>query len=568
MTTPLPHTRTLTIVAQDPGVRFGGKILTAQASLPAEELAPGPRGYRVQVIDYDASTDTLYAPLEYPPPAAGRYEDPFRNASDDELLSNPKFHAQNVYAIVMRTLARFEFALGRRVGWSFAGHQLMVAPHAFADANAFYSERDRSLLFGYFPALDGYGHVFSCLSHDVVAHETTHALVDGLRTYYTDPSSPDQAGFHEGFSDVVALLSVFSLSDVVTALLDVSSPGVERIARAKLTAGKLRKSILLGLAEQMGEEMSALRGRALRRSAMLPRSPTILEDAEYREPHRRGEVLVAAMLNAFLDVWLTRLKGLGDRETKFLDRRRVAEEGAGAASHLLTMAVRALDYTPPTDLEFCDFLSALLTADAELVPDDSKYQYRRILRQSFADYGISPSADRSTDGCWRQPDCALDYTRTHFAAMQRDSDEVFRFLWENRRALGLADDAYTRVNAVRPCLRIAPDGFALHETCADYVQMVTLRASELRQRRIEIPKGMADKNEVTIYGGGSLIFDEYGRLKYHVSNHVLDRERQTRRLNYLWEFGYFHPAFREQRRFSSLHQRRARDLRTLPSEVW
>src|SRR5918993_1424458 len=55
------------------------------------------------------------------------------------LLEDPRFHAQNVYAIIMRTLARFEFALGRRVGWSFLGHQLQVAPHAFADANAFYS---------------------------------------------------------------------------------------------------------------------------------------------------------------------------------------------------------------------------------------------------------------------------------------------------------------------------------------------------------------------------------------------------------------------------------------------
>ena len=35
----------------------------------------------------------------------------------------------------MRTLAHFEKALGRRVSWSFGGHQLKVAPHAFAEAN-------------------------------------------------------------------------------------------------------------------------------------------------------------------------------------------------------------------------------------------------------------------------------------------------------------------------------------------------------------------------------------------------------------------------------------------------
>ena len=207
------RTRKLTIVAQDPAVTgTDGNILTADVDVPAEELARGPWGHRVHVIDYDGSTRTLYKPLEYAADRDGVPKDRFRKPSQTTILGDPQFHAQNVYAIVMRTLARFEFALGRRVSWGFRGHQLNVAPHAFADANAFYTERDQALLFGYFPGRRGT--VFACLSHDVVAHETTHALVDGLRERFTDPSSPDQAAFHEGFADVVALLSLFSLRDV------------------------------------------------------------------------------------------------------------------------------------------------------------------------------------------------------------------------------------------------------------------------------------------------------------------------------------------------------------------
>jgi hypothetical protein len=71
-----------------------------------------------------------------------------------------------------------------------------------------------ALLLGYFPSYDGARTIYTCLSHDVIVHETTHALVDGLRTRYTDPSSPDQAAFHEGFADVVALLSIFSLPSI------------------------------------------------------------------------------------------------------------------------------------------------------------------------------------------------------------------------------------------------------------------------------------------------------------------------------------------------------------------
>ena len=63
-------------------------------------------------------------------------------------------------------------------------------------------------MFGY-SAPDG--HTYFCLSHDIVVHETTHALLDGLRDSFIEPSSPDQAAFHEGFADIVALLSVFSL---------------------------------------------------------------------------------------------------------------------------------------------------------------------------------------------------------------------------------------------------------------------------------------------------------------------------------------------------------------------
>ncbi len=206
----------------------------------------------------------------------------------------------NTYAIIMRTLARFEFALGRRVAWSFPGHQIQVAPHAFADANAFYSPEDQALMFGYFPGQAGRGRVFACLAHDIVAHETTHALLDGLRERYTDPSSPQQAGFHEGFADIVALLSVFSLRDVVGKVLDPARHG-EEISADAVSPKALRQSILMGVAEQFGQELSGIRGNALRRSVTLEPGQDYLKDAEFEEPHRLGEVLVAAIMNAFLN---------------------------------------------------------------------------------------------------------------------------------------------------------------------------------------------------------------------------------------------------------------------------
>ena len=40
--------------------------------------------------------------------------------------------------------------------------------------------------------------VFTCLSHDIVAHETTHALVHDIRRYFMEPTGPRHAGLPRG----------------------------------------------------------------------------------------------------------------------------------------------------------------------------------------------------------------------------------------------------------------------------------------------------------------------------------------------------------------------------------
>jgi hypothetical protein len=147
---PLPQpTRTMTI----PTLVVDGRILTAKVTIPNEQLSAGPRGYRLQVVDYDASTNQWFVPLDGSSFGSihvprDPYESAGRAKRNNRLLDDPRFHSQNLYAIAMRTLAQFERALGRRVSWSFGGHQIKAAPHAFAEANAFYSPENEALLFG------------------------------------------------------------------------------------------------------------------------------------------------------------------------------------------------------------------------------------------------------------------------------------------------------------------------------------------------------------------------------------------------------------------------------------
>jgi hypothetical protein len=564
------RTREFTIFGQDPAVRTrAGKIVRARLAVPAERLDPGPRGYRVSIVDYDSTHDILYEPADLGPgDGAG---DRYAAADDDRLLRDPGFHAQNVYAIVMQSLARFEAALGRHVSWSFPyGHQLQVAPHAFREANAYYTEQDQGLLFGYFPGQRGHT-IFTCLSHDVVAHETTHALLDSLRDRYTDPSVADQAAFHEGFADLVALLSVFSVGPVVDELVRRSIPARSTSVR-RVDEVWLRRSALFGLAEEMGQELQTNRGRALRRSLDLKPAPNLLERDEFQLPHRRGEVLVAATLAALVRTWSARLQELGADIIRGADPRaihRIAEEGAAAAAYLLTLAIRALDYAPPIDLLFGDFLSAMLTADSEVSPQERRFKYRQTLLESFGAYGIGPTSD-APGGRWQPPDSdpniedkrALVYDRVHFESLRQDPDEVFRFLWENRTTLGLYPGTYTRVMTVRPCVRVAPDGFVLRETVAEWEQMMDVRAAELKRLGLRAPKGMSPGTPIRLHGGGTLIFDEFGKLKFNVHKRLIGRGQQQK-LDYLWAHGGFRADAAELRTvapggyFANLHRQRA-----------
>ena len=561
---PLRH---WTVLAQDPSVLDrDGHALKTTVRVPAERLERGPKGHRVHVLDYDASTDYFYTSR-----TDDLEQDHYTRTRDiDSLLRDPHFHQQNVYALVMSTLFEFERALGRPVDWAFGepSHQIKVAPHAFQDANAYYSRESESLNFGYFPDDEG-RRVFTCLSHDIVVHETTHALLDGLRPSYLLPSSPDQAGFHEGFADLVALLSVFRHREIIEHALGPLRDRAGRIPASRLTLDSLGGTALGKLAEEMGSSLEGVRGAALRHSVTIKPDRGLYGRLRLAEEHDLGELLVAVVMRSFLHIWVRRLAPLLPNPKSSLAIGVVAEEGSTAAAQLLNIVIRALDYLPPVDLTYPDYLSALLTADRELYPDDDKYRYRKVLRDEFGGFGIRPASRRDPDGCWDPPQRGdLTWAGMHFERLQRDPSTVFRFVWENRDALGIYPDAFTRVKSVRPVLRVSRDGTVLRETVAEYVQTLTVYSTELAHLGIKKPKGMRLSRQIRLYGGGSLIFDEYGRLKYHIGTGVV-KPAQSARLQSLWDRGYFDgPAAGPAGRIAQMHRHRA--LRPLhePREDW
>ena len=191
---PQPRWMELVVLAQDPTVQAEGRSLRARVRVPRERLQPGPRGHRFHVVDFDATTPMPVPRHELA--TSPEAQDGYFERSDADLHGDPVFRAQNVYAIAARTLDAFENALGRRVPWSYRGHQMFLVPNAFREANAFYDPDAHAIFFGYFDDRAG-GWGYTSLSHDIVAHETAHAILDGLRARFQEPGLPDQAAFHE-----------------------------------------------------------------------------------------------------------------------------------------------------------------------------------------------------------------------------------------------------------------------------------------------------------------------------------------------------------------------------------
>ena len=559
----------------------------------AEGLRPGPIGEYIEVIDYDPASGCYYDPIDLNSPLV------LGQDGLDPSEGNPQFHQQMVYAVAMTTVQNFEEALGRPALWSArrpeAGSRqpdefvarLRIYPHALREANAYYSPSKKALLFGYFPAPESTprnsskdshfpgGWVFNCLSHDVVAHETTHALLDGMHRRFIEPTHPDTLAFHEAFADLVALFQHFSFPEVLR----------HQISQ---TRGDLRSENLLGqLAQQFGTAIGqhgALRdaiGRIGERGVWEPRVPDPHAMLSTFEPHARGAILVAAVFDAFLAVYKRRVADLyriatsgtgvlpeGEIHPDLVNR--LADEAAKAAKHVLRMCIRALDYCPPVDITFGDYLRAVITADSDLVPQD-RWGYRIAFIEAFRRRGIYPRSVRTLSiDSLRWPPASRggqahritklaamvkndlleirDYTgtreeyflrsqrlaaRLHAALHDHLSTELEEVIHEAVKFTSPApegtktdDGGYPvfEVHSVRPAERVGASGGRLNHA------VVVLTQSRTCPLDPELPDGTAFK----FRGGCTLIFDlDTFELKYAVCKYINDDQRLGRQREYM-----------------------------------
>jgi hypothetical protein len=550
------------------------------------ELEPGPVGEYLEVMDFDPASARWYEPVNL--------NDPLLLAQDGlpPDASSSQFHQQMVYAVGMTTIANFERALGRPAVWrtrrrdvaAVAGKQrqpveeewiprLRIYPHALREANAYYSPEKNAVLFGYFPTgevtADGQypgGMVFTCLSHDVVAHEMSHALLDGVHPRLTEWTQADGPAFHEAFADIVALFQHFTFREVLE----------HQIAR---TRGDLETENLLGaLAQEFGRATGthgALRdalGAVNKTTGQWERRPADpARLARTEECHARGAILLAAVFDAFLTICRHRIADLrriasggsgilpaGDLHPDLV--ARFADEAARSSEHVLTMCIRAIDYAPPVDITFGSFLRALITADRDVYPSDAR-GYRVAFIDAFRSHGIYPNGLRSLSEqslVWdevtelEQADdhlsLVVDRLKEYLMSLSyvTDREKHWRKSYEERKKLWKLLDGYLRKSGTQsqePGLLEKITGLdfgyataaqekyrRLHVYTLSPVQRVNeegrtrnLAVVTLLQRRRRYPEGAAHtKNSgLDVWGGCTLIFDlDANRLRYAVRKNL------------------------------------------------
>ncbi len=543
--------RPLKIFASDPllGRNLGNR---ARVLVTNERLGIGPVGSRLEVIDYDGARDCFYQPVDL------NHGSILMQGGLDPSESDPRFHQQMVYAVAMKTLENFDRALGRvltlegqKLGRQARCQRLRLFPHAFQGSNAFYTRELNAILFGYFradnmnpgPNLPGQT-VFTCLSHDVIAHEMTHAIVDRLRPLFLEPSNEDVLAFHEGFADIIALFQHFSFQDILQ----------DQIQRTR--ADIRTRTPLVELARQFGYATGA--GQALRSALDTPAAKLY---QTVTDPHARGSILVAAVFDGFFSTYQRRIYDLiriatggtgtlpaGDLHPDLVNR--IAGEAAKTAQRVLDMCIRAFDYLPPVDVTFGDFLRALVTADYELVPDD-ELNHREAMIEAFRRRGIYPSgvtslaeesllwenvegklpqlgadileklpslffkAVKSFDDVWQSDDAtggcnmADQYvTEDEGEQIQVDLNEDFarklhKYAIENASQLGLTGGRRIQVRGFHPVFRVAPNGRLLIEIVAQFSQRDPTLSGQL--------------GGIPFRGGTTLIASTDGKVRYLIS---------------------------------------------------
>jgi hypothetical protein len=219
---------------------------------------------------------------------------------------------------------------------------------------------------------------------------------------------------------------------------------------------------------------------------------------------------------------------------------RLADTATKTALQFLKICIRALDYCPPVDILFGDFLRAIITSDYNLFPDD-KYGYRAAIIDAFRSRGILPEDINSfseesilwyspKQGGDNLPSC-LGLTFDIFSGdVDKIKDKEKDNFWKlHEFASANADSLGLNINIPIWVRSFQVGSIHIHETGQPIIELVV---ELLQKREVKLDPDDPLSPSFTFRGGTTLILDKNGEVRYIIHKKIGDEngDDQNKRL--------------------------------------
>ena len=285
-----------------------------------------------------------------------------RNASGDFIFgtNTPESDCAHTFAVVRQTLTLYErMRGGTRVPWAWntGGNTdvLTVNPRGFAGANAYYSRNRKALSFGHFTPQGTSNQVYTCRSLDIVAHETGHAILDGLKPGWLGIGNvPQTGGLHESFGDLTSIFLALSQLDQVEAFIAMTNADLHK------------KNFLARLAEQFGSAMGRPMG--------LRNADNDLKLSQVsNQVHAISQVFTGGIYDILADIFSFEK----NRQRKTKDPAQVLLE---VSQHLSRLVLNAIIKSPNVGATYADVVNKMLSQSHS---QGDPAIYRTFIRNRF-----------------------------------------------------------------------------------------------------------------------------------------------------------------------------------------